>query len=270
MKIPFDPVRFDIQAFNQFINDNGVELYHFKAIECPIGYSDISDARNSHALNHHDCENGYIYKLAGVVKATFTNNSATATITDAGLLDGSVVQCTFPQTYLDQPNKQVYIQLYDRFYIKDCAVLVPNTQKVQADITGLDRLTYRVKHVEFVVDNSGKWYGPEDYTVLENGSLKWITSNRPMYNAELNKGAVYSIRYLYTPFFYASRLIHEVRIANQNDFMTGKATPNRVPYAALLSREYLAQKSEQDFINPDKNNDNRTIPAPASGSFGSR
>jgi hypothetical protein len=267
--IPFDPVRFDVNAFNDFIKANGVQLYHYKAVVCPIGYTDIFDVRNAHSGDHHSCENGYIYKFAGVVTASFTNNAATTTLTDAGLLDGSVVYCTFPQFYNDQPDKPVYVQLYDRFFIKDCAVLVPNTQRVQSNITGIDKLTYKAKYVEYIIDSNNTEYGPSDYTLLENGMLKW-SSNRPPFNSELNKGAVYSIRYLYVPFFYASKLVHEVRIANQSlDFTKNTFGPVRVPYACLLSREFVSQKAENDPENPN-NNGARTIDPPSSGSFSTR
>jgi hypothetical protein len=264
--LPFQPIRFDVVAFNEFIKSNGIALEHYKAVTCPIGMTDSMDSRSSHS-EHTTCQNGYIYKKAGIVTATFTNNSAITSLGDVGLIDGSVVNVTFPQFYDDCPDTHVYVQTYDRFYIKDCAVLVPNTQRVEAHITGVDKFTYLAKKVEYVIDSHGKEYGQEDFTV-QDGKLVWTSDNRPGFDAELNKGTIYSIRYLYTPFFYASRIIHEVRIAHRSDFITGEKTAVRVPYAALLSREYYMHKQERSD-NPEENG-NRTMDGARDSVFGPR
>jgi hypothetical protein len=176
---------------------------------------------------------------------------------DAGMADGSAVQITLPR-YYEGTDQQVYVQISDRFYIKDLAVLVPNTQKVTASLTGVDSLTYKAVCGQFCQDAHGKEYlQNSDYSIVD-GKVKWLGPNRPGFNAEVNKGTVYSIRYLYTPYFYVSKLIHEIRIANQIDFLTGQRVPSRAPYAALLHREYVMHKKE----NEGGEQDNRTIPPP--------
>jgi hypothetical protein len=264
LEIPFDPVNFDITSFDNFIKSNGVELFHYKAVKCPIGMVSSMDIRSPHH-EHSNCFNGYIYKLAGVVRATFTNNSATAQLTDMGIIDGSTVQATFPRFYEDSPEKRVYVQLFDRFYIKDLSVLVSNTQLFEAHVSGIDKMTYKVEQVEYVIDSNGKEYSDADFAIID-GKIRWTGSNTPTngFDASLNKGMVCSIKYLYTPFFYASRLLHEVRIAQKSDFKTGTRTPERVPYAAFLSREYYMYKGQKD----DGFTDGDNAIGPSSGIFG--
>lgn len=267
MQLGFQPVRFDIPAFDSFIKENGIVLEHFKAMPCPLGIIDQLDGRSPHH-EHGNCSNGYLYFCAGTVTATFTNNSALSTLGEIGIMDGSIVNVTFPRFYDDQPDKQVYIQLYDRFYIKACEVLVPNSQRVEAHLTGIDKMTYIVKAVEKIVDSNNKEYFEGDFSV-QDGNIVWIGQNRPGFDLNVNKGTIYSIRYLYTPFFYASRIMHEVRIARAIDFMSGESSNVRVPYAVALSREYYLYKTENSE-NGQIEDSRRDLIKPRDGSFGPR
>jgi hypothetical protein len=74
LNIPFQPVTFDLNAQDEFIKANGVDMYHYAAIHCPIGLIDSDDIR-APDHSHSDCENGFIYKCMGVVRAAFVSNS---------------------------------------------------------------------------------------------------------------------------------------------------------------------------------------------------
>jgi hypothetical protein len=264
IKIPFQAVNMDLDAQDAFIKSVGIQMEHFKAIVCPIGAVDLMDGRAPHH-EHHGCSNGYIYRFAGTVYVQFTSNTATSSLTDIGLIDGSVVNVTFKRFYEDNPNKQVYVQIYDRFYVKNKVVLAPNSQKVEAHITGIDKFTYKVEEVEDpIIDANNVQYFSGDYTIRD-GVLYW-GDKRPVFNPATNKGTIYSIRYLYTPFFYVSRLIHEVRVQNKTDFISGEIKQQRAPYSAFLSREYYLYKEEKDTLDDTR----RDLISPRDGSFGPR
>src|SRR6266700_2034412 len=155
---------------------------------------------------------------------------------DAGLLDGSVVTVTFPRFYDDNPDKEVSVMVYDRFFLKDVNATSANTQRFEFHPIGRQKLTYRPTSIVYVVDSTGKVYSMADYTI-QNGQLVWTSNNRPNFDPEINKGAVVAIRYKYQPYFYCTRLIHEVRIGQQEvDFETGGRKSIRLPYEALLAR----------------------------------
>jgi hypothetical protein len=263
IKIPFEQIGLDLDAQDQFISQNGVKMTHWRSIPCPIGITDVMDHRGGHD-GHGNCTNGYIYECVGDITVLFTNNPASAQLTDLGLLDGSVVNVTFPR-YYDGTKNEIYVQSFDRFYISSCAVLVPAGQKVEANITGIDKLNYLAVKVESIYDENGVKYSDSDYTIVD-GKIKWI-GNRPGYNQELNRGSIYSVRYLYTPFYYVNRLMHEVRIVNKTDFMTNKKVPQRAPYSAHLAREYYMFKEEK---KEDGTNTNRQVIQPRDGVFGPR
>lgn len=264
IEIPFDPLNFDIDAFDQFVRSIGVKLIHFKAIRCPIGMVELTSSRAPHGA-HAGCSNGFIYKQAGEVTASFMGNSASSTLKDQGSVDGSRVSTTFPR-YYDNTEEQIYVQLFDRFYIQDLVVAVPNTQLVEAHATGIDKLTYNPVKVESIIDANGHEYFEGDYIIQDN-YIKWV-GKRPPFDARINLGTIYSIRYLYTPYFYVDRLVHEVRIAHKKDFMTGERVPDRIPYAAILSREYYQHIDEpSDNL---KTNPNREMFKPSDSIFGAR
>lgn len=263
--IPFDPVNFDIEAFDSFVRSVGVKLVHFKAIRCPIGVIELTSSRAPHG-GHAGCSNGFIYKRAGEVTATFMSNSASNSLKDIGSYDGSKVSTTFPR-YYDDSEEQIYIQLYDRFYIKDLVVAVPHTQLVQAHIDGTDKLSYNPVKIESIIDANGQEYFEGDYIIQDN-YIKWTGNRRPPFNAEIGLGTIYSVRYLYTPYFYAERLVHEVRIAHKRDFLTGERIPDRIPYAAILSREYYQNIDEPSDIL--KTNPSREMFKPSDSVFGAR
>jgi len=261
-ELPYDQISFDLDSQDKFIRDSGVKFVHYKSIICPLGVDSVTDTRSTHH-DHSQCQNGFLYELAGEVTAAFTNNSAVASLDEAGLLDGSIVNVTFPRLY-DDSKEHVYVQTYDRFYLPEFELLVPTTQRVEAHATGLDKLTYLAQRVEYIQDENGIKYGEGDF-IIDNGMIRWV-GNRPGYNSRLSRGTIYAIRYLYTPFFYVTRLMHEIRIANKQDFKTNSRIHQRAPYSALLNREFYMYKKE-----PDDQGDNRFASiGPKSGSFGAR
>lgn len=264
--IPFDPLNFDANAFDELVRSQGVLVEHYKAIKCPIGLADVNDSRSSH-VDHDTCSNGYIYQFVGDITVTFSNNSAMVNLGDVGILDGSTVQVTFPRYYDSNPSQEVFVMPYDKFFVKDFNATIPDTQLFESHITGKDKMIFPIDSVEYVIDSNGKMYSPTDYTI-ENGQLKWVSNNRPPFDASINKGTVVSIRYKYRPFFYCSKVLHEIRLGQTSDFMTGARTTVRLPYEALLKREfYFHKESNTPTFN---NSSNSSMIGPRDGIFGPR
>jgi hypothetical protein len=255
--VHFDPVAFDLA-----IRSNGVIMEHWRAIVCPIGIDDRFDTR-SHG-DHDGCSNGYIYKYAGDVTVFFSGNSSSSHLEDMGIIDGSTTQITLPR-YYDGTDKQVAVQHYDRFFLKEPVAACVTTQKVEAHVTGLDRLQYLATEVEHVIDQNNVEYSPVDY-VVEKGRIRWI-GKRPAFNATTGKGITYSIRYRYSPFWYVKNIMHEVRVGRVFDMVNKKSMLMRLPYAAQLQREYAFESEEREN---DGKSTVRDAKGPRSGSFGPR
>lgn len=256
-------VRFDPAAFDMVLRSHGVLMEHWRAIRCPLGIVDKFDAR-SHG-DHSNCSNGFIYRHAGDVTVFFSGNGSNSTLEDMGVVDGSTTQVTLPRFY-DGGEKEIAVQHYDRFFLKEVAASSVNTQLIEAHITGTDRLQYHAIEVEHVIDANGVEYGDRDYDVRD-GRIVWGSHNRPHHDPKTGRGTVYSIRYRYIPFWYAKNLIHEVRVSRIYDYEQDKEVLLRMPHAVQLAREFLFENEERDR---DGNISDRDIRAPRSGSFGAR
>ena len=86
---------------------------------------------------------------------------------------------------------------------------------------------------------------------------------------DLSRGVIYSIRYLYRPYFYVKGLGHELRVAAAPNPLTGEKYPEQMPQAFTLQREYLFEDSQStpDSEYPDNPRQQR---GPADGGFGPR
>lgn len=262
INFPQETVSFDTQAFDFALRSHGVLMEHWRAIRCPLGVNDRFDVRSHN--DHSQCSNGFIYKLAGVVTVLFTGNTTNSRLDTMGILDGSTVQVTVPRTY-DDSDKDLAIQTFDRFYLKELATTSVNTQLVEAHITGIDRLQYKADYVEYIIDSLGNEYSEDDYSIVD-GNIVW-SQRRPPFDTKMNKGSTYSIRYRYTPYWYVDRLIHEVRVSRVIDYTSGQNVLYRMPHSVLLKREYLFENENRVRNVPSEARD---VKSPHSGSFGER
>lgn len=241
-------IAFDVQTFDAIIASHGITFEHYRAILCPLGISDKFDAR-SHS-GHNTCSNGFIYKKAGDVTALFTQNQSLVNITEGGIYDGSTVQITLPRFYDDKENeREILVQQFDRFYLKDVPANTVITQRFETHQSGIDRMQYQVTKVEHLIDANGVEYTPDIDFKVENGNIKWISTKRPGYDPEKEKGTICSVRYAYCPFWYVSKLMHEIRVSRDLDPIEGKVNLTRMPYAVLLQREYIFENAQRESNN---------------------
>jgi hypothetical protein len=262
LSLPEEELGFDPAAFDTQIRGNGVLMEHYRAIRCPIGITNISDPRTH--TNHSECSNGFIYKHAGDVTVSFAGNSTSTRLQAMGIMDGSTVQVTVPRTY-DNSEKEFAVQIYDRLFLKEIATTSVNTQLIESNITGTDRLQYKASEVEHLIDSHGTEYSVGDFEV-KDGNIVW-SAKRPPFDPKTGRGTTYSIRYRYTPFWYVDRLMHEVRIARVMKMPEQEVRLERMPHGLLLKREYLFENEERVR---NTMSDERDQPSQRSGSFGSR
>ena len=256
-KFPLETIAFDPLAFQNAIEQYGVKFTHYRAMRCPIGVGDADDIRKSHD-HHHGCSNSYLYRRVGACTILLSGNSTDAKHEDAGLLDGSSIRVTLPRFYDDQPDKRIHIAYADRFYFDGAEVEVPDWQMIPAHDTGVDRLQFPALKIEHVIDSSGREYSPTLYTV-RNGDLVWTGQDRPL------PGTVMTVWYLYTAFYYVSRLINQVRVAQVVDIDGPRI--ERMHESCILQRENVFRSETNDPEAPDSI---RKQGGPESGSFGSR
>ncbi len=133
-------------------------------------------------------------------------------------------------------------------------------------VTGRDRISFPVLCVTDLVDSTGARYEEGVDFDVEDGQIVWTGARRPGIDPQTMKGRVCSVRYTYKPFWYVKNLIHEVRVAQIEDF-EGNRHVERMPQSAVLQREYQFQKEQNDALTADSA---RKKPGPDDGGFGPR
>jgi hypothetical protein len=267
MQFPSQAVSFDPNAFDEAIQNHGVEMVHFIAMRCPVGMTDPDDIMRRPHEHHEGCSNGFVYTRAGVVTCLFLGNTKDSQYQDYGRLDGSTVSATFQRHYDDKPDKPIKMCQYDRLFLKEEVGTVEDWHTFAASLTGVNRLQFPAVEVELLMDANGKRYTPGlDFSVRE-GNIHWVNGG-PGIDPKTGKGVVCSVRYSYRPFWYVARMEHEVRVAQVEDDYGDRAV-ERMPQQARLQRERWFEKEERDAEAKNPNSP-RQKPGPADGSFGPR
>ena len=253
--LPQDQISFDVSAFDETLRSHGTKLVHYKAMRNPIGMTDKYDIRrpDEEAINAgYDVSNGFIYKPAGEVTVFFYNNSMNTGHKDIGMIDNAQAVITVPRFYDSDPAKRVYLSPYDRLCFKDCEISVPTWETVATSASGIDRLQYPAISVEYVIDNHGVEYFQDKDFVISNGNIQWLTQHKPGMNVKLGRPDIYVIRYLYQAHYYVKQLIHEVRVSQHTDPATYERTLERMPYQAVIQREYAFLSDRRSEDGKDK------------------
>lgn len=281
--IPPVDLSIDLPAFDRAIRSQGVRLVHYKAIRCPVGMTDIGDNRRPHP-DHSGCSGGFLFHRAGTVTALFIGNSKHKTPTEVGFYDGSTAQVTFP-THYDDSEESVIVAPFDRFYLEEEGIVVPMWQLFLHHESGQDRFKYPVIRVEHLVDSRGEKYQQDQDFVVEEGQIRWLGTRAPVSEIDLgpgagngfgtDRGSVCSIRYLYRPFWYCGQVLHEVRVAQIQDPITGTRTLRKMPQSVMLHREYVALNQQQDLeqvsgSTPPDSDFLRQVLGSMNGGFGPR
>jgi hypothetical protein len=265
-QISFDPLAFDV-----FIKGQGIWVTHYMAIPDPRGMGSRGDSHDVLALRPKDSD-GFIYKEVGDLQVLFSANSKYVEQRDLGELAFATAYMTMPRFYPDTPlnrekklvGKQVLLSTWDKFFLKEIEIKVVETQFIEANRGGKDRLSYPAVNVMVLVDSNGVYYEHErDYKLTEDGEIHWLGQRRPGWNAVTGRGTVYSVRYEYTPFFIVSRLMHEIRVAQITDQTTFERSLQRMPFQVQVVRETVFRNNDVP-TDPARTNP-RTIDAPAVG-----
>lgn len=264
MQFPAGSVGFDADAFDAQIQAHGVDLVHFRAVRNPVGLTDRYDSRRPDG-DQPGASNGNIYIEVGCFVGLLVGNSKEVKAYAGGLLDSSTAQITAPRFYDD--GARIYLKPEDRLFLREPGIQVIKEELVDTHTSGIDRLRFPVSEVLDLVDNSAQRYRCGADFDLTGGVINW-GSRRPGVDPATNKGRVYSVVYLTRPYWYVARMLHELRVAQTSDELTGVRGVEQMPQAALIYREYVHRGSEE--ANPDSPDASRQPAAPDSGGFGPR
>lgn len=242
-------VSLNLDKADQFVKSLAVTWEHYKAIPSPIGLKDRGGFRREQLDT--TSSNGMIFAKAGEFSGTMLGNSSNKQDTDSGQYDNAVCRLVLPRFY-DSNKERIYLCVGDRLFLKDIEALVSTYQLAERNPNSeFDSLQYPIKCVETLIDSVGKKYvAGYDFEITNDGRLHWIKS-APGIDESTGKGMVYSIRYLYKAHWYVQSLPNEVRVTQvTNDEGTRK--PERMPYHAVIVREYVYHNKVNDEQNTNE------------------
>ena len=235
---------FDLQAFQDGIRAHGLRFTHWRGLRNPVGIIDKYDSRRPNP-DSPLAVNGMYYFKAGVVIALAIGNTKETKASDGGMVDASTCQFT-PMNEYEDSGKRVFLAPFDKLYLEEESVLVTRHELVEASPTGIDRPKFPAIEVLDCIDSKGIVYHQcTDFDIGLEGQILW-KDKRPGQEVDTGKGVVYGIRYVYRPHWYVARLIHEIRVVQQEDFLTGNRKTVQAPQSALIHREYFFEDAAAD------------------------
>ena len=241
---PSDPwqVTINLQADEEFINGQGIDIVHFEAIPSSVGIKERGDYRKVDAPDIA-ASNGFKYKEAGTFTGVIVSNSKSKNPIDGGLFDESVARLIMPRFYnkdgSDSGGKRIHLAPGDRLCIKDTDDEVPNYQKMTYTQGGEDVAQFPITCVKHLEDSQGIEYtAGRHFKVNKDGNIEWIPGQKnPGIDPDTGKGRVYSLRYLYKGHYYVLSIPNELRIGRATE--GGSRDTTRMPYYAVIQREYV-------------------------------
>lgn len=257
-------VSFDLRRLEIGLSTGlGVDYKHYKAMPSPIGLKDRGDYRREDGVDTIT-SNGMVYKCAGTITATMTDNIRHQK--DGGqvsLLDPSESRLVLPRFYNqgdDVSNgDRIYLMPGDRIYMSDPQAddKVPNSHKMDYE-PNIDNVPmFPIVQLEGnIVDSRNIEYKQGvDFTITCEGNIRWSVGGRnPGIDVDTGKGRIYSVRYLYKAYWYVTALPKEVRITNVTT--NGVRSPERMPQLAVITREYIFHNQNRgDKLNQNKPKD---------------
>jgi len=260
---------FNLRQQDQLSTGLGTDFIHFRAMPSPIGKKDRGDYRRSETLDTIS-SNGMLYKRAGCFTATMTDNSTKKSRGDSGMADPSQSRLVMPRFYNKDGSgsangERIYLAPGDRLYIadKDADVNVSTYQEVQHQPDRHDVLAFPATKVEHLEDSRGVEYKcGRDFELTSAGDISWKEGgNSPGIDPDTGEGRVFSIRYLYKAYWYVLTLPKEIRVTNVTT--SGVRAPERMPYHAVVVREYVYHNQQRGGKDSQRENEtSRTREAP--------
>lgn len=201
-------VNFDIDKFNQLLEDQGVRLRHWKTAVCP----NTKDLHlESHDINCTLCDNQVIH---------YDSEDFTGIFTTAGLEKIFKVEGKWlaGSALLTAPS-EIRFDYFDAIDVLDGESI--HSQLIKRGDSHTDKARYRVVDVLHLSDGDGEVYHVDTDFKLTDGRIEWISDNRPSIDQ------IYTISYQYVTRYRVVDFLHFTR-----DFLLSKKRKDKIPVRA--------------------------------------
>ena len=257
--------QFDGPQFDKLIRSKGLRFIHRKAALCP----NVRDIRaQDHDPNCSGCEDGFVYFNPTCVMGVFSNNKLERMYEINGRWDVGEAIVTF-ESYKPDPitgeagtgGNMNDFQMNDKVICIDYTVTWQ--ELIEHNPSGVDRLQYPAKTIEYIADKNRVYVPDVDVKVNADGHLEWISSNRPLHDQDINRGTAVTVTYTHNPVFIVMHVMHELRATQGKNRDTGNVEAIRLPQQVLLRRDFLYEhpSDTQGLKEARKPRDNEFVPS---------
>ena len=223
-------------AFNQLLQNRGIRFIHHVATPCP-NMKDLNS--NNHDPNCPFCDNSQIIHLEGKeIWGTFTSNSLEKMFEVQGVWEIGTAVISFPTMYMDK--EQADFNAFDKLICPDFQVRLNDLIQYEPTNNDIQYLRYpivKIQNMTSVVDDALYTYTVDVDFTIEDGGIKWI--NKPLYDDMIELGEVISVTYVANPVYAVLNVMHELRVTQEFDIMTGQKVAKRLPQQILVKRDFL-------------------------------
>lgn len=231
------------QSFDQLLQNRGIRFVHQIAMPCP-------NMKSLNSNNHHPecpfCDDSQLIHLPGKdIWGVFTNNTLEKMFEVQGVWEIGTAIITFPTEY--GGGGQADFNTFDRLVCPDFQVRLNDIKQYEPTSGNTQQLRYPIVKIENMVSVRGSnlynYVEGIDYTI-DSGSIKWIIP--PYYNDMEELGEVLSIVYVANPVYAVLNVMHELRVTQEFDVVTGSKIARRLPQQVLVKRDFLVNDADKE------------------------
>jgi hypothetical protein len=186
--------------------------------------------------NEENCDNGYLQVMPNKVWCYFANDKLQKVMEIQGEYNSNMAVMSVAAHYTD--GTECDVAPFDRLEMLD-DYTKRAYQVVEFSPTGVIRLKWEAKHVEYFVTQSGKVFLLGEHFTVDRNQIIFHSKDRPLYNQEHGRGEICSVSYYIKPRFYVASLMKEVRATQRYNEVDGTRECVRFPQLALVVRESL-------------------------------
>jgi hypothetical protein len=227
MNIKMPKVNRAVEAFDQLIDDQAVNVKVYRTVPCP-NVKSIDGVE--HEINCPLCNGSqFVDRKPIVTKALIQAVESKTDHLIEGLYDGNTVRITFP--------REIDVQYYTMVELADFTESY--SQRIARQRGKVDLLKYRGKKVHLLVDSHGKeYFQGSDFKLDVNGNIAWGLNKGPSVDT------IYSINYETEVKYRIVRSIHSNRFASITD-TENKDKMVKLPEQWLASKIFLVDRKDQ-------------------------
>jgi hypothetical protein len=225
---PRERVDLDVDDFQKLLKQKGVRLNVYRSMPCP---NVKSIDGGEHQIDCPLCNgSGYIDRYPLCVYGFVQNQALKAIQGPEGWHDGNTVAITFPiGVELQYFTLVELVDFNDIFF-----------QRVARSATNTDRLKYRAKRINVLVDQNGvEYFQDNDFALNEYGDIVWKSGKGPL--AE----TVYSVHFECPVRFRATNAVHVNRFTQQKVKNGSGIKHLKLPEMWQLSKEFLVLRRDR-------------------------